>query len=202
MKDDENRAFAAYISDVLAYYRQDATNFILDVWWAGCRDYEFVDVKRALQLHIQDPDRGQFAPKLADLTRHLGGTSTDRGVLAWGIVLEAARQVGSYRDVDFGDAAVHQAITDIGGWPLICRAEVDELRHLQHRFMQALRAYTSNGAEHAHANAPAALRGDRSADDTYVAKGLKAPEPTRVLSALRQADPALLLPGPTLAIGK
>jgi hypothetical protein len=193
---DEKSTFEAYIGDVLAYYRQDVTDFLLDVWWAGCQQYAFEDVKRALQAHIQDPDRGQFAPKLADLTRQLGGAATDRSVIAWGIVLEAARSVGAYRDVDFGDAAVHQAIVDLGGWPMLCRTPSDELRHLQHRFAQAFQVYASRGAP----LAPLALPGDRGADDTYAVRGIKPPQPTRVLSSLRSIDKQLLLPGPVLSI--
>jgi hypothetical protein len=189
MKPGEQTAFEAYLSDVMAYYRADVTSFILDVWWAGCRQYELSAVKAALSSHIQDPDRGQWAPKLADVTRSLGGTSSDRAVMAWGIVLEAAARVGAYRDVDFGDLAVHQAIADIGGWPLICRTDVAELRHLQHRFNQAYQLYALRGTP---LHTPEALGGDRAADDVYVAKGLPPPKPVHVASPLTGKPPAAL----------
>jgi hypothetical protein len=195
--DADREGFASTITGMFAYYRQPLSEFTLDVWWNGCQEYALADVRRALTVHTKDPDRGQYLPKLADVERLLGGGATDRGVQAWSIVLAAARDVGAYRDVDFGDAAVHQAIADMGGWPLICRAEVEELRHLQHRFMQALQVFSLRGAP----NAPAHLPGDRSADDVYTSRGLKAPQPVRVLSALRAVDAKLLPPGPTLRIG-
>ena len=189
MKPTDSEAFRSYLSDVLAYYRQDVTDFVLDVWWAGCKRYELADVRRALGAHVQDPQRGMFAPKLADVTRQLGGTVTDRAVLAWSIVLEAAARVGAYRDVDFGDLAVHQAIADLGGWPMLCRTDVSELRHLQHRFGQAYELYALRGTP---PHAPQALIGDRAADDVWTAKGLKAPEPVRVASSLTGPKPAQL----------
>jgi hypothetical protein len=177
MTPSEQTAFEAYITDVLAYYRQDVSDFLLDVWWAGCRQYQLVDVKRAITAHIRDPKDGKFPPKLADVTRQLGEASTDRAVLAWSGVLQAASAVGAYRDVDFGDLAVHQAIADLGGWPLLCRTEVSELRHLQHRFSQAYQVYATRGVP---AHAPTSLLGDRGADDTWRVRGMNAPEPVRI----------------------
>jgi hypothetical protein len=189
--------FQAFLADVFAYYRQPLSDFTLDTWWAGCEEYQLADLRKAVTVHIRDPDRGSFLVKLSDISRQLGGGATDRGVMAWSIVLEVARIEGAYRDVDFGDAAVHQAITDLGGWPLLCRAEVAELRHLQHRFMQGYQVFSTRGAP----SAPLYLAGDRDREAVYESHGLPPPRPVRVLSDLRRCDPKQLLPGRVLAIG-
>lgn len=174
MRNTEKHNFYALISDALGYWRQDVSEFALSVWWNGCQQYEFEDVAKALSAHATDPDKGQFAPKVADVVRILGGTRTDRSLLAWGKVHEAMSRVGAYSDVDFGDSATHAAIQDMGGWPKVCRTNVDQLSYLQHRFCELYKAYDGRQVEHI------PLVGDRSPDEMYRRRGLKAPEPVRI----------------------
>ena len=176
MQQHERAEFGQLVTDVLAYYRQDASRFVLDVWWNACRPFDFQQVQKAMQRHATDPEHGQFAPKVADLVRILQGTTTDRASLAWGKVLEAMSAVGAYTDVVFDDPAIHAAAEDMGGWPKMCRTETKELGHLQHRFMQSYRAYTERGQF----DFPKRLGGDRSPDSEYEKAGLKLPRPALI----------------------
>ncbi|MGX5661592.1 DUF6475 domain-containing protein [Diaphorobacter nitroreducens] len=176
MQPSDRASFAQLITDVLAYYRQDASRFVLDLWWNACQPFELEQIRAALQRHCTDPERGQFAPKVADLARILQGTSTDRAALAWGKVHEAMSAVGAYQDVVFDDPAIHAVIEDLGGWPKVCRTALDELSYLQHRFCEAHRAYTGRGQF----EYPRRLMGDRSPDHEYSAKGLPHPKPALV----------------------
>jgi hypothetical protein len=142
MTESERGAFAALLTDALAYWRQDVSAFTLRVWWDGCRAFDLEQVGRALSAHAADAERGRFAPLLADVVRALHGTRADRSLLAWGRVLEAMQRVGAYESVAFDDAAVHAAVGDLGGWPAVCRSSVDDLPHLQRRFCQAHAAYS------------------------------------------------------------
>lgn len=176
MQPHERADFGQLVTDVLAYYRQDASRFVLDLWWNACRSFDFQQVQKAMQRHATDPEHGQFAPKVADLVRILAGTTTDRASLAWGKVLEAMSAVGAYTDVVFDDPAIHAAAEDMGGWPKMCRTETKELGHLQHRFMQSYRAYTERGQF----DFPKRLGGDRSPDSEYEKAGLKLPRPALI----------------------
>lgn len=176
MQQHERAEFGQLVTDVLAYYRQDASRFVLDLWWNACRPFDFQQVQKAMQRHATDPEHGQFAPKVADLVRILQGTTTDRASLAWGKVLEAMSAVGAYTDVVFDDPAIHAAAEDMGGWPKMCRTETKELGHLQHRFMQSYRAYTERGQF----DFPKRLGGDRSPDSEYEKAGLKLPRPALI----------------------
>ncbi len=176
MQQHERAEFGQLVTDVLAYYRQDASRFVLDLWWNACRPFDFQQVQKAMQRHATDPEHGQFAPKVADLVRILAGTTTDRASLAWGKVLEAMSAVGAYTDVVFDDPAIHAAAEDMGGWPKMCRTETKELGHFQHRFMQSYRAYTERGQF----DFPKRLGGDRSPDSEYEKAGLKLPRPALI----------------------
>lgn len=176
MQPPDRAPFAQLITEVLAYYRQDASRFVLDLWWNACQPFDLEQVRAALQRHCTDPERGQYAPKVADLARILQGTSTDRAALAWGKVHEAMSAVGAYQDVVFDDPAIHAVIEDLGGWPKVCRLPLDELGYLQHRFCESHRAYTGRGQF----EYPRRLMGDRSPDHEYRAKGIPLPKPALI----------------------
>jgi len=188
MNPNQKGDFYALIADVLGYWKQDVSEFALTVWWNGCQRYEFDEVARALSDHATDPDKGQFAPKVADIVRILGGTKSDRSLREWGRVHEAMGRVGSYTDVDFGDGATHAAIRDMGGWPKLCRTNTDQLSYLQHRFCELYKA--NDGRE----NDMTALMGDRSADDMYRKRGLPPPTALRIAGG----NPAKAPSGPSL----
>jgi Domain of unknown function (DUF6475) len=175
MHSNDKANFYRLISDALGYYRQDASEFALSVWWAGCAPFSFEQVSKALTAHATDPDKGQFAPKVADVVRQLAGTKTDRSLLAWGRVHDAMSQVGAYQDVDFGDNAIHAAIMDLGGWVKLCRTDLKDLGYTQHRFCESYRAYQAAGTSEI-----VALMGDRSPDGMYAKRGIAPPKPVRI----------------------
>lgn len=171
MKPAEKSEFARLITDVLAYYRQDASSFTLSLWWHACQNFDMEQVSKALSGHAMDAERGVYAPKVADVVRVLAGTMTDRAALAWGKVLGTMSAVGAYCDVVFDDPAIHAAIEDLGGWVKVCRGETAELGYLQHRFCQLHKAYTGQGTF----EYPRRLIADRSPDSDFTALGLPLP---------------------------
>lgn len=173
MKQSEKSEFAQLLTEVMAYYGKDASPFTLSLWWDACCSVSFDQVKKALNAHAMDAERGVFAPKVADIVRALQGTASDRATLAWGKVLSAISAVGAYQDVVFDDPAIHAAITDCGGWQKVCRGEMSELSYLQHRFCQAHKAYTERGKF----DYPKLLCGDRSPDSDYLKIGKMPPKP-------------------------
>lgn len=176
MKSNEKAAFSGLITDVMAYYGKDASNFTLSLWWQACQGFEMEQVSKALSSHAMDAERGVYAPKVADVVRVLAGTTTDRAALAWGKVLGAMSAVGAYSDVVFDDPAIHAAIEDMGGWVKVCRGETAELSYLQHRFCVAHKAYTGRGTF----DYQRRLIGDRSPDADFTRKGLPLPQPAVV----------------------
>lgn len=175
MLPNEKQALMALVTDVLGYYRQPVSQFTLSVWWSACQNFTMEQVSKALTAHATDPDKGQFAPKVADVVRILAGTKTDRSLLAWGRVYEAMCDVGAYQDVDFGDPAIHAAVVDMGGWPKMCRTEMADLSYLQHKFCESYRAYQAAGV----ADQPP-LIGDRCTNDLYLKRGLPVPDPVAI----------------------
>lgn len=182
MTNADRERFSQLITDVLAFYGQKISIFALGVWWQACQPFEFEAVQRALSRHAMNPERGQFAPKPADLVREMQGTPTDRAARAWSLTIDACSRVGSYTDVVFDDPIIHAVIEDLGGWPALCRTETAQLSYAQHRFTEAYRAYSHRGDL---TKWPKKLTGDRSPDEIYMQRGLPPPRPVLIGDATR-----------------
>lgn len=178
MKPTDRGAFGTLLTQVLAFYRQDMSDFALSVWWEACKAFDLEQVRKALTAHAMDPERGQFPPKPADLVRQLQGTHTDRALIAWGRVWDAMQSVGAYQSVDFRDPIIHAAIVDIGGWQQLCRIDLDELPFVQKRFCDAFRTYSARGK----LDAPQRLIGESEQDN--MKSGQLGHTPTLALGAV------------------
>ena len=181
MHESEKQEFGQRLTNVMAYYGKDASDFLLDAWWSSCQGVSFEEVRKAINTHIRN---SEYAPKVSDVVKALHGTTTDRATIAWGKVLGAMGSVGAYTDVVFDDAAIHAAIVDCGGWTKICRGDLKELSYLQHRFCQAHKTYTERGDF----EYPRQLGGDRSSDSEYLKYGRPLPKPALVGDPVRAAQ--------------
>jgi len=137
---DQERLLKA-ISAMAEYYGKQLSDGILALYLNGLASYPVAEIERALQAHVQNPDTGQWMPKIADIVKMLEGTSQSASAIAWGKVYQAVSDVGMYRSLAFDDPIIHLAITDIGGWQEICKGQEAELCFLQSRFEKSYRAY-------------------------------------------------------------
>lgn len=176
MEHSRKQDFFQMVADVMSYYKQDTSEFMLNVFWDACKELEFEAVSKAFNAHAKDPDKGQFAPKVADIVRLLQGTKTDRSMIAWGKVYEAMCSVGAYSDVCFDEAAINAAVNDCGGWPKMCRTSMDELSYLQHQFCKSYAAYSGRSDF----EYPRLLVGESGSVALYAKRGLNVPKPRMI----------------------
>ena len=141
MRDEDRPQFADLVQAVHAFYARDVSPFALDVWWAALRRFDLDAVQRAFSLHCQDPDRGQWLPKPADIVRLLDGGTGDRSLAAWSKVERAIREVGPYASVVFDDPAIHAIIRDMGGWIELCNVSDDEMPYRAAEFRKRYQGY-------------------------------------------------------------
>ncbi len=177
MRSTDRAEFGELLTQVLAFYKQDASEFVMDLWWGACKPFELEQVRRALSDHAMHPEKGQFCPRPADLVRELAGTFTDRSLMAWSRVTRAMSDVGAYASVDFGDPVIHAVVRELGGWSAICRVPNDEQQFLQKRFCDFFRTFTARGAP----EAPLQLQGEH--DATNAALSLESPDVAKRLAA-------------------
>lgn len=169
MNPQDRGKFGRYMTDVLAFHKQDASKFALDVWWHACQPFDLEQVRSALTAHTMDPERGNFPPMPADITRKLMGTKTDRARLAWSKTLDAMGGVGAYRSVVFDDPVIHAVVEDLGGWTKLCREDLTSFT--EHRFCETYRAYASR----TDMQFPAKLIGEHEATNRHEGQPVRPP---------------------------
>ncbi len=116
MVDNDKVQFVTILVGISDYYGKVLAEGVIDLYWQGLRQYDIDAVQKAFWEHTQNPDNGQFMPKIADVSRNLQGRTTDQASIAWSKVDAAIRKIGTYRDVVFDDGVIHRVISDMGGW--------------------------------------------------------------------------------------
>lgn len=141
----DRAAFGRLLHSVYAYYRQQCSEFALQVWWQAMQQYDIETVRETLGRHATNPDNGQFLPKVADVVKLIQGSTLDAAQLAWTKVLNAIASVGTYETVCFDDAIINAVLADMGGWILIGQVSLDELPFKAREFEQRYRGYRTRG---------------------------------------------------------
>lgn len=137
--------FITLLTGIADYYGKELAITTLGLYWEGLRQYDLEAVERALWAHTQNPDSGQFMPKIADVTKMLQGRTGDQAAIAWSKVDTALRGVGTYADVVFDDSIIHRVLADMGGWvPLGTKTE-DDWPFIAKEFMNRYRSYRERG---------------------------------------------------------
>ncbi|VVE90417.1 DUF6475 domain-containing protein [Pandoraea bronchicola] len=141
MKPTDSTEFFALISNVYAFYRQDYSEFVGQVWWGAMQVFDLAAVSDALGRHAANPDAGQFLPKPADVVKMLQGSTQDSALLAWHKVDKAIREVGTYASVAFDDALIHRVVFEMGGWVSLGTKDESEWPFVKNEFVNRYRGY-------------------------------------------------------------
>lgn len=137
---DYKRFFQA-LTVLADYYGKALSEGSMLLYRQGLQGYEIEQIEKAIGIHVQNPDSGQWMPKIADIVRMIEGTTQDAAAMAWAKVMRAVGSVGQYQSLAFDDPIIHLVIGDLGSWPGLCQTTEDELPFLAKRFENSYRAY-------------------------------------------------------------
>jgi hypothetical protein len=143
MHEGDRKRFVALLTSAMSYYSKDVSDFMLSIYWSGLARFDYEDVSRAFTLHAQNPDNGQWAPKVADIVKLIEGSTATQGMLAWSKVRAAIGSVGRMRSVAFDDALIHAVIGEMGGWYSLCSCNEEELPFKAREFEKRYQGYAS-----------------------------------------------------------
>lgn len=140
---DEKRRFAALITGLSDYYRQEISKAVLSLYWEGLKQYDYEAIEKAAWAHTQSPDEsGRWMPKISDLTKALQGRTVDQASVAWAKVDRAVRTVGPWVDVSFDDPLINRVLQDLGGWIKIAElTDEKEWPFTEKRFITLYQGY-------------------------------------------------------------
>lgn len=141
MINDDKGRFLTLMTGIAEYYGKTLSQQVIRLYWEGLKQYDLQAVEKALWTHTQDPDSGQFMPKIADVAKYLKGRTTDQAALAWSKVDKAIRHIGIYQDVVFDDPVIHRVIADMGGWISLGSKTDEEWIFFGNQFQTRYRGY-------------------------------------------------------------
>ncbi|MGE4348855.1 MAG: DUF6475 domain-containing protein [Candidatus Berkiella sp.] len=137
----EREEFVKLLMGIAGIYGVDLSDVMLKIYWKILEIYSWKDVAKALRLHTEDPDIGQFMPKPADVIRIIRGSSQSICFQAWSKVERAIRIVGPYYSVVFDDITIHAVIDEMGGWVKLCRVTERDLNFVVREFQTRYTSY-------------------------------------------------------------
>jgi hypothetical protein len=146
MQLEDEEKFVTLITGIADYYRFELSMTSIGLYWEGLRQYDYKAIERALWQHVQNPDSGQFMPKIADVTKVLQGRTEDQAQLAWSKAEGAVRQIGPWADVAFDDPVIHRVLADMGGWVRVCSHEDQNWPFVAKEFITRYRGFKIAGA--------------------------------------------------------
>lgn len=179
MTENDKQEFMELWAGCLEVTGNKSTPVALQIAYLALQQYELPAVQLALMQHIQDTESGMFAPKPADVIRHIDGGADDRSLTAWTKVEDAIKAVGSWSPLAFDDARIHAVIAEMGGWMRFCMETYEQLAFTRNEFVKRYRAYIQRKPT----NYPAILYGegsDNQNDTVLIGDKNKATEVMRI----------------------
>lgn len=143
MTEKDELAFSTLMLGMMEYYQREPSDSVVSIYWHGLKGYDLQAVQDAMYRHMQNPESGQFMPKIADIAKMATGSSQDKSYLAWTKVDKAIRQIGTYQDVVFDDPIIHRVISDMGGWILVGSKDDNEWPFIAREFENRYKGYAS-----------------------------------------------------------
>lgn len=130
--------FANIMSGLAEMYKQTLSEFMLDMYYAILKDYEYEQVERAIKK-VMSNYKYSTLPKPADILEYLEGTRDDKALIAWLQAKEAVSKGGYYASIVFKDPIIAHVLNELGGWQEFCCAQIKDLPFIEKRFLDMYR---------------------------------------------------------------
>ncbi len=149
-----NEEFQQLMMLVRANYRVDLTDQDIYLFKHMAKQHGFNSFKKAMNLHMQDADKGVFMPKIADIVAKIAGTPKENhkeleglAQMQWDNVMRAIQECGSHRTPTFKDPITSACVSSMGGWVQLCCQTTDSLIWKGKEFVNMYQNYTSRPIE-------------------------------------------------------
>jgi hypothetical protein len=141
------KIFKQYMAALSEIHNKDLSALLNSIYWETLKPYTDEECERAFKELVFST---KFFPKPADFLELLRGKTEDLGGRAWIKVIEAIRQPGPYKAVQFYDPVIHSIFKFWGGWPCVQEWKDSELKWKQKEFerLYALMARDNNHPEY------------------------------------------------------
>lgn len=145
MTNNDFQEFCTVLSATIMLIKPEfvPTKQYMDFYFLTLKDFDIVQIRRALTKHIQNPVTGMYIPKPADLMKYLKPTTGNDVERQWAIVMQAISSCGGrYSNVYFEDVITNTIIHEMN-WGNICNITDTSEPFERKRFLQAYENYSN-----------------------------------------------------------
>lgn len=143
MTNNDFQEFCTVLSATIMLIKPEfvPTKQYMDFYFLTLKDFDIVQIRRALTKHIQNPVTGMYIPKPADLMKYLKPATGNDAERQWSIVMQAISSCGGrYSNVYFEDVITNTIIHEMN-WGNICNITGTSEPFERKRFLQAYENY-------------------------------------------------------------
>ena len=144
MTTERRLEIATAITTISEVYERELSVAAVAIYVATLQRFEPQLIVKALQRHVEDPDRGRFMPRPADIIVHLTPDGSATAFNAWTDVLNVLHSKAQANTIS--DPLVHQIVHAMGGWSVLRYGREDELPHRFEQFMRHYRQISKSQA--------------------------------------------------------
>jgi hypothetical protein len=148
--DNANTEFKELMFELGMNYSKKLNKDERDFFVMQAKRFGFKKFEAAIRKHMEDPDKGQFMPKIADIVANIGGTAKQKSAdieftaqSQWQMsVMRAIKECGSYKTPNFTDPITTACIIAAGGWSKLCGLTTDQLIWAGKEFVNTYENYS------------------------------------------------------------
>jgi len=144
MNDTDKAQFAEIMATTCVAYGTAGSKELFRVYERALLNYTIQAVRDAFNKAVRSC---KFFPRIADLIEIIDGSAEGNALLAWVKVKDALRRPSAYQTVVFDDAAIHAALTAMGGWHTAYWWEEEDLVWRQKEFERYYALYFGKPCE-------------------------------------------------------
>lgn len=145
MTNNDFQEFCTVLSATIMLIKPEfvPTKQYMEFYFLTLKDFDIVQIRRALTKHIQNPVTGMYIPKPADLMKYLKPATGNDAERQWSIVMQAISSCGGrYSNVYFEDVITNTIIHEMN-WGNICNITDTSEPFERKRFLQAYENYSN-----------------------------------------------------------
>lgn len=144
MINEDKKKFMTLFYAAGEYYDKSISKELLQMYFNGLINYSIEEVEQAINLHMQDSDRGRFFPKIADFSHKLQKqvlSAEERAEIAWAELERKIRTEGSYGSLELEDKVAIAAVKGFTSWKDLCMMNTDKMTWAKKEFMSLYGTY-------------------------------------------------------------
>lgn len=124
-------------------FKREPDKMLLSAYYAILKSMDDSQFQGAVSFVLRDRKYTSL-PLPADIIEAATGKLDDEALIALAKLERAMATWGAYRSIAFDDPVIHAFVAANGGWPFLCRMELDQWKFKRIDFLKSYKAFAPN----------------------------------------------------------